>query len=1192
MWMLVVLASLAAESSSNATVAGVVVDYEQGAPIQGVTVQITVSGKHEEVIGTTTTDAGGEFVFSEVPPGYYFIVAGPPGAAFYPTIHAHPGERVDDVQLVMLPSSVTVSGAVTDEDGNPIPGAKIWSALPSRWDIEVKPDLSDSQGHFVWRSLNREEPLRVMADGYATMVGLPKVESETLVFRMPKLRSVSGNVVDSRGRAVANKKIQFNHPTEHAEHAAPDSPSEPYLLQDPCLHEAMTDNEGRFKVEGLYATWYDVRLAAEEIRDTSYSSWHYTAKCTPARCEVTADSDLSGQTFRVTAEEDFGSLRLQVLDTQTGDAINEFDADLESIIPGLDPLLAKYVDPGPIEFTVTAEGYAPQKVSLTVAPGETKKQTVRLKAGDRLYGKIVSGPMSQAPYGDVRQFLPGTKSENSAEERGQTDARIEEGSQYVMGSVRPGRALFVARRYDTMPHCERLQSKWITFADGESVEADFDLTGSATLQGRITCPLGCSGNLVIRPADAPGPVPWRDPAAFYEQAVGIASFCQLSFTDDRYVIPDLPPGTYAVTAGWHEEDGHEIREERRTLTLKAGETATLDIACFYPGEEEIAIEPGSIQGTLVEGLVVDAATGKSLPGVAVQAQDERDYRHRWERVTDQEGVFSFTDLPAGDYAIHAVPPEDAAMFGAQHPYIYRRVKLGSSGGIKNIRFKISRVTATLTGRVYDEDNSPVANAEIQVSPSFTGLAGSGNATLKCVSDSEGRYRLHGLYMARTPTARLFVQSLPLYDGQYMDSPYTITVSAPGYARKVVDMGLACAQTQRMNFRLVRGACIAGRLVDSKGGPMPGMRVTLRPDSDAMWPHKPSGETEEILNEAKSLRQYDNKDQQTDSEGRFLFNNLLPFAYELCLEHGTHSVPSEITLKSGEVLNRDFVVGDTGELAVIILDKFLGFVEPTHLRRIDLTCEDGSKLQSAYEFKKPEAQYLFKGLPPGTIRCEVEVEGGGVAAETVEIAAATTKRIDFRIHGSCVLTGHVNPPPRYGGCKILARVPGQWAVSRADVEETGEYRMGEIEPGTYLFSASQQEERGSSSRMQSKWVTIEQGKIAQADFDLSGTASISGTFTFPEGRAGMVVVQPVAAPDPIPWNDPQGLYEHLLGKDMSHKSEPILYKFTHLPAGAYKVTAAWFTPDPDIRFMKNDIHETTQQVTLSDNQQVALDLEGK
>jgi hypothetical protein len=64
----------------------------------------------------------------------------------------------------------------------------------------------------------------------------------------------------------------------------------------------------------------------------------------------------------------------------------------------------------------------------------------------------------------------------------------------------------------------------------------------------------------------------------------------------------------------------------------------------WPSEDEDA-------GVLVEGVVVDDATGDSLSGAAVSLGAGPGVRGRGTRVTGEGGRFSFSDVPAGTYRI-------------------------------------------------------------------------------------------------------------------------------------------------------------------------------------------------------------------------------------------------------------------------------------------------------------------------------------------------------------------------------------------------------------------------------------------------------------------------------------------------------------------------------------------------------------
>lgn len=121
-------------SPDYASVAGVVLDRGSGLPLDKALVTLS-SEEAEPLVARALTDANGGFVFSNVPPGRYEIQAysrGHTGAVYGAEtknhapgiITLHAGEKRQELVL-RLEALGSVSGVVTDEDGDPLPGVMV-----------------------------------------------------------------------------------------------------------------------------------------------------------------------------------------------------------------------------------------------------------------------------------------------------------------------------------------------------------------------------------------------------------------------------------------------------------------------------------------------------------------------------------------------------------------------------------------------------------------------------------------------------------------------------------------------------------------------------------------------------------------------------------------------------------------------------------------------------------------------------------------------------------------------------------------------------------------------------------------------------------------------------------------------------------------------------------------------------------
>ena len=127
-------------ASEHGVIAGVVLDGTGGSPISGANVTLSTEGDQPSD-ALAVTDSKGRFAFSNVPPGRYILFAGCEGYSFglygaatrnHPpaTITLGPGEKRNDF-VVRLEALGTISGVVTDQDGDPLAGASVMLWTPS-----------------------------------------------------------------------------------------------------------------------------------------------------------------------------------------------------------------------------------------------------------------------------------------------------------------------------------------------------------------------------------------------------------------------------------------------------------------------------------------------------------------------------------------------------------------------------------------------------------------------------------------------------------------------------------------------------------------------------------------------------------------------------------------------------------------------------------------------------------------------------------------------------------------------------------------------------------------------------------------------------------------------------------------------------------------------------------------------------
>jgi protocatechuate 3,4-dioxygenase beta subunit len=115
-----------AYTGPKGSISGTVLDAATNTPVKKAQVRIVNSGLQTVAV----TDASGTFTFEQLPPGSYGVVANHPayptnpGLQMQPPITLAPGEQKRGADVKLTPGA-TVSGHITDEDGDPVANCNV-----------------------------------------------------------------------------------------------------------------------------------------------------------------------------------------------------------------------------------------------------------------------------------------------------------------------------------------------------------------------------------------------------------------------------------------------------------------------------------------------------------------------------------------------------------------------------------------------------------------------------------------------------------------------------------------------------------------------------------------------------------------------------------------------------------------------------------------------------------------------------------------------------------------------------------------------------------------------------------------------------------------------------------------------------------------------------------------------------------
>ena len=317
---------------------------------------------------------------------------------------------------------------------------------------------------------------------------------------------------------------------------------------------------------------------------------------------------------------------------------------------------------------------------------------------------------------------------------------------------------------------------------------------------RVAGPLRSHASMAkIAAASSPPEAPWRLVLDRLDEK-SIASVCFLdpftnrttaSGSDGRYVMDQLPPGTYT------------IRAKRESLIAQPREKVLLSWEETLDG---IDLKLGS--GYHIRGRAYEEKSGASVASVTVSH-----HVTGMEAVTQGDGTYDLGPVPPGLYNLRVQTPPS---------YIVTGLPIGREGpeanvtdqDISGVDVKLERA-GSVSGWVVDGAGQPVRNARVSLalqSFNLTDIQRIGRIERVARgerTDEQGRFRLD-----RVPESKGYV----LYAG------------AEGYASgRFGPFDLGYGETkENIEIVLTKGGTVLGRILDQNGDPVPEYAVVCLP----------------------------------------------------------------------------------------------------------------------------------------------------------------------------------------------------------------------------------------------------------------------------------------------------------------------------------------------------------------------------
>ena len=272
------------------------------------------------------------------------------------------------------------------------------------------------------------------------------------------------------------------------------------------------------------------------------------------------------------------------------------------------------------------------------------------------------------------------------------------------------------------------------------------------------------------------------------------------------------------------ENGDTLRPARSpvALNVSTGPNGVFILDRLWPGMWRLRVQatghpelvtdpiaPGTWDATLtlstgagLKGDVVLAVTGEPVAQAVVTLKPALGVLE-YSATSDDTGAFGLENLPAGSFSIEVAHAEFKRVDGPGS------IDLLGGGTVTDVRFVLAE-GASILGRIYDEKTGE-GIAGVLVGAESTGLNDWGFGKASAPTTESGEYRISGLDAGEYRVT----------SGEALGYPYDRFERS--FAHKVVSVGKK-EQVEEIDFALLRGVHVVGKVVDEEGRPVEGVVV--------------------------------------------------------------------------------------------------------------------------------------------------------------------------------------------------------------------------------------------------------------------------------------------------------------------------------------------------------------------------------